>query len=80
MSLETLQDFLLWCLALNYGFLLLWFAIFTLAHDGLYELHGRWFRLTEAQFDSIHYGAMAVYKLGVLLFNLVPYLALLIIS
>jgi len=80
MSVMDIKDFLLWCLALNYGILLLWFAAFTFAHDGLYKLHGRWFRLTEAQFDSIHYAAMAVYKVGVLLFNLVPYLALLIVE
>ncbi len=78
--MAALQDVLLWCLALNYGVLLLWFAVFTLAHDGLYKLHSRWFRLSEGQFDAIHYAAMAVYKAGVLLLNLVPYLALLIIS
>jgi len=80
MSVMGIKDFLLWCLALNYGFLLLWFAAFTFAHDGLFKLHGRWFRLSEVQFDSIHYAAMAVYKVGVLLFNLVPYLALLIVE
>jgi len=32
------------------------------------------------QFNSIHYAVMAVYKIGVLLFNLVPYMALLIVA
>ncbi|WP_257387208.1 DUF6868 family protein [Tahibacter caeni] len=29
-----------------------------------------------AAFDAIHYGGMAVYKIGILLFNLAPLLAL----
>jgi hypothetical protein len=39
-------------------------------------LHGRWFKFPDATFDAIHYGGMAVYKIGILLFNLVPLIAL----
>ncbi|MHB1082495.1 MAG: DUF6868 family protein [Prosthecobacter sp.] len=76
MSLETMRSFLLGCLGINYGILLLWFLAFTLAHDTLYRLHARWFRISVEQFDSAHYTAMAIYKIGILLLNLVPYLAL----
>ncbi len=76
MNIETTRSFLLWCLGINYGILLLWFVAFTLAHDTLYRLHSRWFRISVDQFDSAHYSAMAIYKIGVLLLNLVPYLAL----
>lgn len=74
------QSFLLWCLIINYGVLLIWFLMFRIAHDWLFQFHGRWFRLTVERFDAIHYGAMAVYKIGILLFNLVPYVALLIVG
>ena len=70
------SDFLLWCTILNYLVLLLWFVVFSLAHDWMFKLHGRWFRLTLAQFDALHYGGMAVYKVGILLLNLVPLIAL----
>jgi hypothetical protein len=46
----------------------------------MFRLHGRWFRLSEEHFDAIHYAGMAVYKIGVLLFNLAPYFALVIIG
>lgn len=69
---------LLWCTLINYGVLLLWFLTFRFAHAWMYRLHGRWFGLSEERFDAIHYAGMAVYKIGVLLFNLVPYFALLI--
>jgi hypothetical protein len=51
-----------------------------LGHAWLFRLHGRWFQLSEERFDAIHYTGMAVYKIGVLLFNLAPYVALVIIG
>lgn len=78
MNLNTARDVLFWCAILNYGVLVVWFSVFRVAHDRLYSLHSRWFRISAAQFDAIHYAGMAIYKIGVLLFNLVPYLALLI--
>lgn len=75
-----LRDFLLWCTILNYLVLFLWFIVFCLAHEWMVRLHGRWFRLTTAQFDAIHYGGMAVYKVGILLLNLVPLVALSIVA
>jgi len=76
MEIELIKGVLGWSTVINLGLLLWWFAWFALARDTIRRLHGRWFRLDEAQFDAIHYGGMAIYKLGILLFNLVPYLAL----
>lgn len=76
MDMQTLQQVLGWSTLIHLGILLWWFAWFVLARDTLYRLHGRWFRLGEAQFDAIHCGGMGLYKLAILLFNLVPYLAL----
>jgi hypothetical protein len=76
MNIEILREVLLWCGVINYGVLLCWFLAFTLAHDWMHRLHGRWFRLSVEQFDAIHYAAMAIYKLAIILLNLVPYVAL----
>lgn len=76
MTLDALRTALLYCALLNYGVLLVWFLVFSLAHDWIYRLHGRWFRLSREQFDATHYTGMAIYKMGVLLLNLVPYAAL----
>jgi len=80
MNVDMALDFLLWCAVINYGVLLLWFLFFTFAHDWMYRFHGRWFRLSVEQFDAIHYAGMAVYKLGIILFNIVPYVALHIVT
>ncbi len=80
MSIEIARGVLLWCAVINYGVLLWWFLFFTFAHDWMHRLHGRWFRLSAEQFEAIHYAGMAIYKIGIILFNLVPYVALLIVA
>lgn len=76
--MSTLRDVLVWALVVNYGVLLVWFVVFSLAHDAVYRLHTRWFRLSRETFDALNYGGMAVYKIGVLLLNVAPLVALLI--
>ncbi len=76
MTIAWTRSFLLWCTVINYGILIVWFLVFTLAHDWMQRLHGRWFRLSANQFDVLHYAGMAIYKIGVILFNLVPLVVL----
>ena len=80
MTLDSVQPFLLRCLVINYGILLLWFLAFWFGHDWMFKLHSRWFQMSRERFDSIHYVCMAVYKVGILLFNLTPYVALRLIG
>ena len=72
MTIDVARSSLLWCTIINYGVLLVWFLVFVFAHDGIERVHGRWFRLSREQFDALHYGGMSIYKLGIILFNLVP--------
>lgn len=65
---------------INSALLLLWFALFTGAHDGLYRLHGRWFKRSREVFDTAHYGSMAVYKVLILMFDWVPLAALYLVA
>jgi hypothetical protein len=76
MSIDVVRQFLLWCTVINYGILLLWAVLLLLPHGWLYWLWGRWFRLAPEQFDAMNFAGLALYKLGILLFNLVPYIAL----
>ena len=74
MTIEMTRKALLWCAVT--GILLVWFLFFALAHDRMYLLHSRWFRLSVEQFDMLHYAGMSIFKIGILLLNLVPYIAL----
>jgi hypothetical protein len=76
MPIGIIRDVLLRCTVIDYGVLLVWFLVFVFAHDRLQRLHGKWFRLSREQFDAIHYAGMSVFKIGILLFNLVPLVGL----
>lgn len=76
MSVKEIHDFLLYSLVINYLILLAWFGFFVKAHDFIYRLHSRWFNISMQTFDTIHYSGLAVYKIGIILLNLVPLLAL----
>jgi hypothetical protein len=80
MTINELKQFLIWSTVINYGVLFLWFGVFVYAHEWLYQTHTRWFKLSRDSFDALHYGGVAVYKIGVLLLNVVPLIALLLIS
>ena len=80
MTIEMLRSILGWCTVINIGILLWWFLFFSLAHDWVYKLHTKWFKLSVEKFDAIHYCAVAFFKLSVFLFNLVPYIALHIVT
>ena len=79
MNPNEVRDLLLWCVVINYGILFIWFGVFCIAHDWLYQLHVRWFKLSHDAFDAIHYAGMAIYKIGIMLFNLVPLIALYVV-
>lgn len=80
MNTETLRKMLAWSAVVNYVILIIWFIAFTMAHDWARDVHTRWFKLSAEQFDSLNYMGMSIYKIGVLLFNIAPYLALRIIE
>lgn len=68
--------FLIWCTVIDYAILFIWFGAFVFVHDRLYRMHSRWFKVSVETFDGIHYGGLAVFKLLILVFNLVPLIAL----
>jgi hypothetical protein len=76
MTIALTRHFLLWCTVINYGILLVWFLVFVFAHDWIQRIHSRWFRLSRDQFDTVHYAGMSIFKIGIILFNLVPLVAL----
>ena len=80
MTVEIIRSTLAWCTVINWGLLLWWLLFFTLAHNWTYRFHSKWFNLSVETFDAIHYAGMAFFKLFILLFNLVPYLALRIVG
>jgi len=80
MTIEIIRATLAWCAVINIGLLLWWFLVFTLAHDWMYRYHSKWFKIPVDRFDAIHYAGFGVFKIGIFLLNLAPYLALRIVG
>ena len=76
MSLATLRSVLLWSTVINYGFLIFWCLLMVAPHGWMHRLWGRRFRLSEEHFDAIQFSGIVLYKLLIVVFNLVPYIAL----
>ncbi|WP_445660860.1 DUF6868 family protein [Acinetobacter sp. F16] len=76
MNLDFWCRFLLSSVLINYIILMIWFLAIIFARGWIKQVHGKWFNLSDETFDAIHYGGMAIYKIGILLFNLVPLIAI----
>ena len=68
-----------WCTLINLALLMWWFLFVVVAHDWTFRMHGKLFKISQEQFDAIHYAGMGIFKLIIIVFNLVPYLALRIV-
>ena len=57
-----------------------WFMYFMLAHDWMLRFSNAWFHLTAQQFDAINFAGILFYKIAIVLFNIVPWIALHIVG
>jgi Family of unknown function (DUF6868) len=80
MTVEIIRDVLAWCSVINVGLLLFWVLWLMLAHDFVYRIHGKLFKLSVERFDALHYAGITFFKICIFLFNIVPYFALRIVG
>jgi hypothetical protein len=76
MSVAQLQSVLLWCTAINYGLLMAWVLIATWARTPWQRIQIRVFNVSAESVDALNWAGIALYKLAIVMFNLVPYIAL----
>lgn len=75
-TLELLRSLLGWTLLLNLILLLFWSSMIKFAGDFVYKVHTAFIPLSRDQFHMAHYVSLAIYKLMLSLFVLMPWLAL----
>ena len=80
MDIKILRRFLGWCTLIDYVILMLWFVLFVFARSWLVGISGGWYGISESTVIAMSLGGIGLFKLGVLMFNLVPYAALRIVS
>ena len=80
MDIHTLTRFFLWCTIINGSLLLFWISISMLAQDLVYRTQSRWFPIPRETFVVVFYAYLGLFKILFLVFNVVPYVALLIVG
>ncbi len=80
MTIQEMTAFFMWCTILNGGLLLFWACLGMLAPELIYRLHSQWFPLPRETFNVVLYAFLGAFKLFVLFFNLIPWLALLLMG
>jgi hypothetical protein len=80
MDIQTIQTFFMWCTILNAVLLVLTGMIFTFAGDWVYRVQSKWYPISRDAFNVVLYSFIGLFKLFFITFNLVPYVALLIIE
>jgi len=81
MDIKTLTAFFKWCTIINGGLLIFSVILFMTAPDFIYTIHSKMlmFQISREVFDAAFYSLVGLYKIIFLMFNAVPYIALLII-
>ena len=79
-TLGAIQEILGWCVVINMGMLVIASVAITQMRGPIQNLHSQMFSLGEEDLSRAYFQYLAQYKIVVVVFNLVPYIALRIIS
>ncbi len=79
-DIEFITTFLGWCSVINISLLVLSTISLMLMREPILRLHSKLFKLSQASLPPIYFQYLAAYKLAILIFNLVPYIALKVMS
>lgn len=77
---EQVREMLGWCSLINIVLLVLMFVLVTAMRSTIYKIHSKLFPITESQFNIAIYSFFGFYKVVVYVFNIIPWVALWIIS
>jgi hypothetical protein len=80
MDMQTLTSFFMWCTIINAGLMFVWMGIWMAAPDLVYRLQNFFFPIPRETFTVVFYSFLGLFKIFVIVFNAVPYVALLIIG
>ena len=70
----------MWCTIINGSLLVISFLFCAFAGNWIYRMHSKWFPISREAFNVTIYCFIGLFKIFVLVFNLVPYIAWMIID
>ena len=78
-TIETLIEFLGWSTLINFTFLLIMTLAIMFLREPIIKIHSELFNLNQEDLGRAYFNYVALYKILIIVFNLVPYVALKII-
>lgn len=76
MDAQYLTRMLLRCIVVGFGLLLIWFILVLVGGNVLFEIHSKIFNITRHEFDLVHYWCMSLAKILILVFFVIPFIAI----
>lgn len=76
MTLAQVTEFFGWMVVLNIGYLVIATLAVAFARDAMARMHSRMFGVATDTLNQTYFSFIATYKIAVIVFCLVPYLAL----
>ena len=70
----------MWCTIINGGLLAFWVSMCIVAPDVVYHTQKKWFPIPRETYNVVMYSFLGFFKIVFLIFNVVPYIALLIVG
>jgi len=80
MDIQILTELLMWCTIINGGLFALWAVLWLLVPDWVYRSQERWCPIPRETYNIVMYAFLGFFKIVFLVFNVVPYVALLIVG
>lgn len=80
MTIQQLTQFFGWCTLLSFSLLIVTTIVLVAARGPMTKIHARLFGLEEAALTRIYVQYVSFFKILVIVFNLVPYIALKIMA
>ncbi|MFH1459167.1 MAG: DUF6868 family protein [Candidatus Omnitrophota bacterium] len=80
MTLELLREIFKWCSIINFGLFMLSIIVICSGRDWICKMHGKWYNIPEDKICVILYQVMAFYKISILIFNVIPFIVLSILT
>ena len=74
--LQTLAKLLIRSFLFGLAFLLLWFLLYLIAPEWMFETNAKWFNIGKRDFDLINYFGMGFVKISIILLFFFPYLSI----
>jgi hypothetical protein len=70
----------MWCSIINGTLLVFWIIMLILAPDMVYRTQYKWFPIPRETFNIVMYSFLGLFKIVFLIFNIVPWVALIIVG